>query len=415
MKNTLLRRFIFLALLLLIMFLVSGCWSRREIDELGFIGSVAIDQADNPKLLEVTAQFILPKALASGGQTDTVGVVGGRKVWLISAQGATVFEALYKINALSANYLFFGHQSSVIIGEEVARKGVMKILDSFDRMPQLRRNIRVMIAPGKAKNILQASPKLLEIPSLTIEKLFSQQGITSISYPSTLNSLLIMLSSRSTAPVAARVTIQPTKEVLPKVLGNNLGEVIRNEIKLEGAALLRNDKLAGWLTGRETRGVLWVQNKVKRGTLTFPNRRGNHNFVTFEVLASKTKIHTFIKDGKLLVNIKINFDSNLVDQTSDADILSRNLYNEPENVSEFQAGMSSHIKQEIFAAVKKSQNYQADVFGIGERFYIEYPQEFKQIQKDWPEFFAKAKFNVVVDGKIRRVGLINRSINAQKK
>ena len=400
--------------ILLLTLLGGGCWSRRELDKLGFIGSVAIDQADNPELLEVTAQFIIPKASAQGGQSDMGGGKGGgNKVWVISAQGPTVFEALFKINAISANYLFFGHQSSIIIGEKAARKGVKEIIDSFDRMPQLRRNTWLIITPGKAKSILQANPKMQDIPSLTIENLFSHQGITSVSYPSTLNNFLMTVVSRSTSPVVARLTTVINKEGPQTKQSPNLGEDSRTEIKLEGAALLKHDKLAGWLDGRETRGVLWVQNKIKRGTITFPNPRGNHKFITFEILSGKRKIQTRIKDGRLFVDLKITFDSNVVDQTSNADILSRKLYNEEENVKALNAAMSSHVKMEIFAAIKKAQQFQADLFGIGERFYIEHPQEFKKLQKDWPKLIAQAKFNIDIDVKIRRVGLINRSVNTQ--
>ena len=59
------RRGVFLLIVTLLMTILnSGCWSRREIDKLAFVGSVAIDQAEDPELLEVTVQVILPGALA---------------------------------------------------------------------------------------------------------------------------------------------------------------------------------------------------------------------------------------------------------------------------------------------------------------------------------------------------------------
>lgn len=415
MKNILHRRFSSLILVILIPLLFSGCWSRREIDKLGFIGAVAIDQAEDPKLVEVTAQFILPKALAPSGAESAGGGGVSSKVWVVSAQGPTVFEALFKINALAPNFLFFGHQSSIIIGEDAAKKGVKQFLDSFDRMPQLRRNVWVVITPGKAKSVLQARPKLQDVPSLTIENLFAQQAITSVSYPSNLNNFFINLSSRSTSPIASRVTTTPNREATGSTWSQVTGESDRREIKLEGSAVFKQDRMVGWLEGRETRGVLWVQNKMKRGTITFPNKEGNHNNVTLEVLASQRKMHTFMKDGKLFVDLRIIFDTNLVEQTSNADILSKALFDEKTTVNAFNSAVSSQVRGEIDAAVKKAQRYKTDVFGIGERFYIEHPQEFKKLQKDWPEIFAKAEFTTSIKVKIRRVGLINRSINAQKK
>lgn len=412
MKNILQRRTFFLILALLIPVLCGGCWSRREIDKLGFIGSIAVDRAEDPKLLEVTAQFILPQALSPTGGAG--GGVSGTKVWLMSARGPSVFETLFKINQVSPNFLFFGHTSSIIIGEKAAKKGVKEILDSFDRMPQFRRNVWIMVTPGKAKSILQARPKLQDVPSITIENLFSHQSITSVSYPSNLNSFFINLSSRSTSPIASRVTTLPN-EGAAGTPGQVSGESDRREVKLEGAGVFKQDKLIGWLDGRETRGVLWVQGKMKRGTITFPNKQGNHKLLTLEVLTSQRKIHTFMNDGKLFVREKIIFDCNLVEQTSNADILSDELFDAKQNVKGFEASISEEVKREINDAVKKAKRYRTDIFGIGERFYIEHPQEFKEVQKNWPEIFAKADIQVDLEVKIRRVGLINRSINAQNK
>lgn len=412
------RRGVFLLIVTLLMTILnSGCWSRREIDKLAFVGSVAIDQAEDPELLEVTVQVILPGALAGGGGQTGMGGGGGgasagtNKVWLVSEKGPTVFEAVKKINDMSANHLFFGHLTSVIIGEKLARNGVKDVLDNFDRMSELRRNIWILIAPGRAKDILEARPKLQGVPSLAIEGLFIHQTDTSFSYPSSLNNFLIMLSSRSTDPVAARITTIPVGHITP---GEPPWEAGRKEIKLEGAAIFEQDKLVDWLDGRETRGVLWAQKKFKYGTITFPNPRGNHKFMTFEVYGARRKIHTFMEDGELFVNLDISCKGNMVEQDSNADILSQDLFIEKENFRAFEAGIASQVKQEILAAMDKAREHKTDILGIGERFYIEHPQEFKKLQADWPEIFTNANVNVVVNVKVRRTGLINRSINAQK-
>jgi len=219
-----------------------------------------------------------------------------------------------------------------------------------------------------------------------------------------------MLSSRSTDPIVARITEQ---DIVNKNDTGKTGTGTDKEIILEGAAVFKHNQLVGWLDARETRGVLWVQNKIKRGTLTFSNPLGNHKPITFEILESIRKMNTMMVNNQLVVNLSIFFDGNMIQQTSNADILSSNLYNEEETVKAYENALVSQVEQEIFAALAKAQQYQVDVFGIGEHFYIEHPQEFKKLQKDWPEVMAKAQFNIAATMKIRRVGLINRSINAQ--
>jgi spore germination protein KC len=398
----------FLAISLLLVVQLSGCWSRREINQLGFVGSVAIDAVDDSDLLEVTAQLIRPEALTAGaGGGTSSGGSAKERVWIVSAKGTTVSDAFSKLNTISGDYLFFGQQTSIIIGEEAARRGVEKLLDVFDRLPELRRTIWVTVASGIAKNILETDPRLTGVPSLTIESLFRYRRENSLAYPSNLNEVMIALSSRSTSPVAARLTAV-----------SNEGEQDENgpEIKLEGSGVFKGDQLVGWFDGLETRGLLWITEKFKHTILTIPKTdelEEKPKYISFYILSAKRKIHTELKDQKLIVQIKITCHCNLIEQTGSRDMLSRELKLDQETINAFESAIASQIKEETLAALMKAQQYQTDVFGIGERFYIENPQQFKEVQEDWPELFANAEFEISAASRIRRVGLINRSINAQ--
>lgn len=414
MKKPVVRKVLLFTLMLLFMVLVSGCWSRKEIDQSTFISALAIDQADDdPQLLEVTVEFIIPKALVLGGQSGGGGGGAGDKYWLVSVKGVSVSDAFSKIEPLVPYHFFLGHLTTIIIGEKVAREGIKEILDTFDRMFILRRGIWITISPDRAKNILHTRSGLKDAPSLAIEDLFSLQNITSVSYPSSLNRVLIALSSRSTNPVIARVSSELNKEEVQMGQGQDSDKLNKGDIKLEGTAIFKHDKFVDWLDGLETRGVLWVQDKVRSGMMTISNPKGNHKPVTFEIRTAKTKLHTGMLDGKLFVDINIYLRLILNEQTGNADILSRGLEYESENIQGFNAGIADKVKQEILSAVSKAQQYQTDIFGIGERFYVEHPQKFKKLQDNWPDIFAKAEFNVEVEPHIRRIGLDSRSISAQ--
>ncbi|HWQ71562.1 MAG TPA: Ger(x)C family spore germination protein [Desulfitobacteriaceae bacterium] len=407
--NKFFRRSSFLVLLLVLVLPLSGCWSRREINQLGFVGSVAIDTVDDSDLLEVTAQLIRPEAITSGaGGGTAVGGGGSReRVWAVSAKGKTVSDAFSELNTISGDYLFFGQQTSIIIGEEAARRGVDELLDVFDRLPQLRRTIWVTVTPGRAKNILETNPKLTGIPSLTIESLFRYRHENSVAYPSNLNEVMLALSSRSSSPVAARLTT---------VSDEGEQDVNGSEIKLEGSGVFKGDQLIGWFNGLETRGLLWITEKFKHTILTIAQAdelEEKQKYISFYMLTGKRKIHTELKDQKLLIQIKITCQANLIEQTGSRDMLSRELKLDQETISSLESAIASQIKEETRAVLMKAQQYQTDVFGIGERFYIEHPRQFKEIQEDWPELFANAELEISAAARVRRVGLINRSINAQ--
>ncbi|MDD2234428.1 MAG: Ger(x)C family spore germination protein [Desulfitobacteriaceae bacterium] len=396
-----------LVLSLLLVVQLSGCWSRREINQLGFVGAIAIDAIEDSDLLEVTVQLIRPEALSSGAGGGSSDSGSKERIWLVSAKGATVSDAISELNTISGDFLFVGQLTSVIIGEEAAKRGVKKLLDVFDRLPQLRRTIWITVTKSKAKTILETTPSLAGVPSLTIEGLFRYRGENSLAYPSNLNNMLIALSSRSTSPVAARLT----------VVSSEAGEGENSqEIKLEGSGVFKGDQLVGWFDGSETRGLLWITGKAKHTTLTIAKLdelEEKQKYVSFYILTASKKIHTELKDQKLSIKIKITCQCTLIEQTGSRDMLTRELKLDRETIDAFESAIASQIKEETWAALLKAQQYQTDVFGIGERFYIEHPQQFKEIQKDWPQLLADADFEISAAARIRRVGLINRSINAQ--
>jgi hypothetical protein len=79
-------------LLLIITWLLSltGCWDHLEVERLGIIGIIALDQAPEGKL-RVTVQIINPKVLAGGGQVGGAGGMSAsaRPYRNVSAEGNT--------------------------------------------------------------------------------------------------------------------------------------------------------------------------------------------------------------------------------------------------------------------------------------------------------------------------------------
>ncbi|HEX3012265.1 MAG TPA: Ger(x)C family spore germination protein, partial [Syntrophomonadaceae bacterium] len=80
--------------LLLILFLLpnlSGCWDAEEINELGFVLSVAIDKAEDG--YKVTAQIAKPETYSKTPSGSGGGSQKEKPFWLVSATGKSIFEA----------------------------------------------------------------------------------------------------------------------------------------------------------------------------------------------------------------------------------------------------------------------------------------------------------------------------------
>lgn len=76
---------------------------------------------------------------------------------------------------------------------------------------------------------------------------------------------------------------------------------------------------------------------------------------------------------------------------------------------------SDVVMREVSREIKKSvedtirlnqQEYQADIFGFGQRLYQKFPQVWKAIEKDWDDIYPTVEVSVKVSAMIRRTGMI---------
>ena len=66
-----------------------------------------------------------------------------------------ISDAVTKMIRISAKIPYWGHATSIIIGEEVAREGIMTFLDLISRNAEVRLGIDVFISKGQsAKEVL---------------------------------------------------------------------------------------------------------------------------------------------------------------------------------------------------------------------------------------------------------------------
>ncbi len=124
-------------LLILCLFL-TGCWDRRELNELGIALALGIDKVEDE--YQVTAQVVVPSEIAM--KTST----GRSPVTLFQAKGETVYEAFRKMTKNSPRKIYPGHLRMLVIGEDLAEEGIADSLELLSRDWELRSDFFVVIA-----------------------------------------------------------------------------------------------------------------------------------------------------------------------------------------------------------------------------------------------------------------------------
>ena len=146
---------LFLAAVLL---LLTGCWSRIEVDKLAIVRCLAIDylpEASEPYL--VTLSVARPAAIPVG---DGAGGGGGGATQVFSGTGASLDLALNNAALSVPRHAYFTHNEVVLIGEEAAKRGLQETVDLVMRFHQLRLTNFLLLVPGIAHDVLLASGRL---------------------------------------------------------------------------------------------------------------------------------------------------------------------------------------------------------------------------------------------------------------
>ncbi len=102
-------------LLLILTLLLSGCWSKRELNELAIVVALGIDKIDDE--YEISIQVVDPSEISSKQPSS-----GRSPVVTYHAKGKSVFEAIRRMTTLTPRKPYFSHLQIVVIGQKLAEE-----------------------------------------------------------------------------------------------------------------------------------------------------------------------------------------------------------------------------------------------------------------------------------------------------
>src|SRR5699024_7954334 len=102
--------------LLILTLLLSGCWDRRELNELGITMALGIDKIENEYV--VSAQVVVPSEVSMKAST------GRSAVTLYKASGDTIYEAFRRMTKNSPRKIYPGHLQILVLSEDLAKEGI---------------------------------------------------------------------------------------------------------------------------------------------------------------------------------------------------------------------------------------------------------------------------------------------------
>lgn len=371
---------------------LTSCRSAHELNNIAIVMGVGVDKGKQPDEVETTVQ--VAKVLKSRGMSKSGDGPGGGVDYLnLKETGQSISEAVKAFSRKLNRQLFFSHNQIVIFGEDAAADGIEKYMDFFLRHRETRLLVWILIAKGPASEILNMRPAIESTPAISIEELVRNERDVSQIPAVTLKDFSDRLMSKTTAPIAPMIEESKKDD--------------RGLLYLSETAVFKKDKMIGTLNKKETRGLLWGINKVTNGIVIVGMENGKEN-VNVAITHAVSKIKPEIKDGVPYMNIEINQEGDLQEQTSSKDL------SDPKAFGSIEKLESEVVRKEVLAALRKSQELNADIFGFGDIIYKHYPKQWNELEGKWDKVFKNIHVDVSVNAKLRRTGRITKPIMSKE-
>ncbi|WP_446692492.1 Ger(x)C family spore germination protein, partial [Ruminiclostridium cellobioparum] len=131
-----------------------GCWDYREINQMSIVSGAAVDKTPDGKY-KLSIEII---DLKSGGKEAHV---HSKK---LECYGESLFDAIRNSIKISSQMLYWGHTEIIIISKDVAKEGILPIIDLFSRDAEPRLSIDILISnEDTAEKILDSQSISTEI------------------------------------------------------------------------------------------------------------------------------------------------------------------------------------------------------------------------------------------------------------
>lgn len=390
------KKTILIISLIFLISILSGCWSKRELNDLALVAALGIDFIDDEYAISI--QVIDPSQI-SLKQTAS------RQAPVVTyhAKGKTVFEAIRKILALSPRKLYFAHIQLVVLGEELAVDGIRDSIDFLARDQEIRNDFTIIVSQqATAKDILNVLTPIEKIPA---KKMLNSLTVTQDAWGSTLEvdveDLVTKLGVENQYFVLSAIEIQGDKS-----LGIDQTNVERIEtpvtLKFTGLAIFKEDKLIGYMDEYDSKSFNYLNDNIKSTIeiIACPSE----GMLTTEITQSKTTTKGLMKNGSPTINVSIDIVQNVAEVKCDinlTDLTTIDWINRQTELS---------IKKNIDEALHVLQEkYNADVFGFGEAIHRADPTEWKKMKEDWQTIYPNVDVNVKVNVNTKGSGTMQNS------
>lgn len=383
-------------ILVICLLFMTGCWDRTELNDLALELGWGLDLAKNNQV-EISSQFIVPSKLTAAGQSGGRGGVE-KSFFVESGIGTDTLQAVENMQAKVSRRIFRGHRRVIVIGEALAKHGLLSFLDTYSRDPEVRLRADIFVVKGDtAKRFLETSYPLESIPAQAALKLHKQiGGLGDVAF----KNFLADASTEGSCPVMPVMKILSNFAESDEITENTKNTAGNKGFAYSGSAVFNQDlKLVGYLNPKETKEVIWIKGQLKFLTLTGFISQANGN-VSLDLTKLGNKIQPTLRGNTIKISVILTGQGLVRENTTNLDLT------QAKNIQMIENALNNEEAMRVEQVVKKvQQEYGTDIFGFNQAIHRKYPDQWKMLKKNWDKEFSKVEVTVQTHLTVRRVGL----------
>lgn len=386
------RRHVWLVAVLLCLFVLTGCWDRKELSQYALVSGVFIDKKSSE--YQVSLQVINTKEVTNKGGSSA-------PVTVFTQKGKTISEAMQRIAKISPRQLFLGHFRILVISERLARDGVRKELDVFRRKVNVRSDFSIIVL----KDSFGQNPftDLVPLEKLSASFLYDTQKNSEKQFASSktvrVHDIVSVLAEKGKDAVLPAVEIKGKHSATGKI-DQYKSTVPPTLFEFSGLAVFHDDKLQGWLNENETILFNIMTGKVKLSNLVVPCTADN-GFISYSIDKSKSSLKSKMDNNNLQLGISVKVDA-YIEETSCMSKLSN-----PNQMKQLEKQLAADLKQKMTNLINHIRmDFKSDLFGFGAKIHRSNPKQWQQISGRWDQLYATADLDIEVKVLIKDTGSI---------
>lgn len=346
--------------LLAVCLLLTGCSQlpvAREMEDMALLRTMGVDRA--PGGVAVTGSTG-PRARGLQGE--------GEPALTLEADRESLSAACLAMQGQSDSFVFFGYVDQLLIGEDLAEQGVQPVLDYFARDAELGLGAQLWLVRGaSAREAVSAGGDAGVDSRLETLQHDSKMGISS--HARTAGELYTDLLELGSAYVPALVPAEDGTAILIE----------------QGYAVLKEDRLAGFLDGDAAKGLGLLAGGPAADIL---EAELANQTVSVKVTSSRTKSKLEFQDHTpSVLRLTCRIDARLSEYGSRLTA---------EELARLQRLLEAQERSKIEAALERLKELHCDCIGLGAKAAVFHPAQWQTIQSDWPDWFSQLPVDIKV-------------------